>query len=115
MPGRLTFFRNNRVRNPAATTAPVFPLMGLSNQVWLGIVLPLDLGLFGAATCSVYTSHDIVLGPFANPGGGAGIQSTIPIDPTLRGAQTFWQGYLFEIGLNPLNLGTSDYRTVIIQ
>lgn len=103
-----------RLETNAAVTAPVFLLMGLSNQNWLGIVLPLDLGLFGAPTCSAYVSHDVVLGPFANPGGGAGFQTSIPLDPTLRGATSFWQGYLLEFGLNPLNLGTSDYRTVIL-
>jgi hypothetical protein len=104
------------VRSPGASASAVgILIMGTSNTNWLGIVLPLDLGLFGATGCSIYTSHELLLGPFAFVSGSFGISATIPSDPTLRLAPSYWQGYEVDAGINGLGLGTSNYLSVQIR
>jgi hypothetical protein len=104
------------VRSPGASASAVgILIMGTSNTNWLGIVLPLDLGIFGATGCSIYASHELLLGPFAFASGSIGISVTIPNDPTLRFAPTYWQGYEIDAGINGLGLGTSDFLSVQIR
>jgi hypothetical protein len=103
-----------QVETGASNQAPVILMMGLSDQNWLGIALPLDLGLFGAAGCSLYVSQELLLGPLANPGGGAGIQATVPNDPLLTRGTSYWQGLIIDPGANSFGLVTSNLLAVTI-
>ena len=91
-------------------------LMGLSNQNWLGITLPLDLGLFGAgAGCNVYTSHDLIIGPNSFVGTQFSLSGTVPNDPTITGVPNHWQGYQFDPQLSTrLPVATTNGMTVQI-
>lgn len=102
------------VETGASNTAPVFLMMGLSDQNWLGIQLPLDLGLFGARSCSLYVSQEALLGPIGNPGGGAGLQVTIPSDPLLTRGTSYWQGLILDPAANALGLVTTNQLAVTI-
>jgi hypothetical protein len=92
---------------------PYFLVSGISNTNWLGIALPLDLGLFGAAGCSLYCSQEVLLGPFAAT---TSLQATVPSSPFFIGAVSYWQGLLVDPALaGPLPLCTSELVTATIQ
>lgn len=112
-PDRTTTF-GLELETGAANQAPVIFLMGISDQNWLGIQLPLDLGLFGANGCSLYVSQEALVGPFSNPGGGASFQAQIPNDPSLTLGTSYWQGMIIDFGANSLGLATSNTIAVTI-
>lgn len=95
-----------------SAAVPYWLIGGISDQNWLGISLPLDLGLFGGAGCSLYTSQEVVLGPL--PQGGA-LNASIPNLPGLVGARTFWQGFHIDGGIpRALPIATSNFAEVTI-
>jgi hypothetical protein len=99
----------------ASNLAPYFLIFGLSDASYLGIALPLDLGLLGASGCSLYTSQEGVIGPLPNAGGGGSLSVTLPNDPTLAGGVTHWQGFQFGPPIaTPLPLLSSDFLTITI-
>jgi hypothetical protein len=61
--------------------------LGFSNQSWLGIPLPLDLGLVGVAGCSLHVSPDIAI--YSGP--NAPVNLLIPGDAYFVGAEVFFQ------------------------
>jgi hypothetical protein len=112
-PDRSTSFSLD-VATGAANQAPVLLMMGLSDQNWLGIQLPLDLGIFGATGCSLYVSQEALVGPLANPGGGASLQALVPNDPLLTRATSYWQGLIIDPLANSFGLVTSNLLAVTI-
>ncbi|MBK9384958.1 MAG: hypothetical protein IPN34_09095 [Planctomycetes bacterium] len=112
-PGRGTAFALE-VETGASNQAPVLLMMGLSDQNWLGIQLPLDLGLFGATGCSLYVSQEALIGPLANPGGGASLQALLPNDPLLTRATSYWQGLIIDPLANSFGLVTSNMLAITI-
>jgi hypothetical protein len=98
--------------------APAIPILGISNQQWLGIQLPLDLGLLGATGCSLWMSLDVVLPTlFANgagPGTGA-VTLNLPIpNGPYQGAIAF-AGFLVVDPVNGLGLINSPAARITIQ
>ncbi|MBL8896665.1 MAG: hypothetical protein JNM84_03515 [Planctomycetes bacterium] len=99
----------------ASNVSPFFLIFGLSDTNTSGIALPLDLGLFGAPGCSLYTSQEGVIGPLPNVGGGGSLALTLPNDPTLTGGISHWQAFQFGPPIaTPLPLISSDYLTLTI-
>ncbi len=69
----------------SAATSSLY--LGFQSQSWLGLPLPLDLGLVGIAGCSVHVSLDIAL--YSGP--NAPIPLPIPADPLFGDAEVFFQ------------------------
>ncbi len=89
-------------------------MMGLSDQNWLGIQLPLDLGLFDATGCSLYVSQEALIGPLANPGGSASLQALVPNDPLLTRGTSYWQALIIDPPANSFGLVTSNLLAITI-
>ena len=88
--------------------------LGLSDTLWRGLQLPLDLSPFGAPGCSIHTSHETILGPVRFTSGMASYDLPIPNDPTFVGGAAHLQGYHLSPGANPLSLALTDYISVVI-
>lgn len=104
---------NFGLRCEYGAAVPYLLIGGLSDQNWLGIVLPIDLTPAGANGCSIYTSQEIQAGLFS---AGTGLNVQIPRDPTLNGGVSHWQALVFDPGLGGgLPLATSNYATVTLR
>ncbi|MEM7201327.1 MAG: kelch repeat-containing protein [Planctomycetota bacterium] len=94
-------------------TAP-FPatgawIFGLSDSVWGGVPLPLELSSIGAAGCHLWVSADAVV-PFAAPFGRT--QLFVPLtNPALAGAVLFHQAVLLQSAAGITTTG--GWRAVI--
>ncbi|MCB9868584.1 MAG: hypothetical protein H6837_01930 [Planctomycetes bacterium] len=57
--------------------------LGLSRHTWNGLLLPRDMGAFGAPGCVLYTSLDLLVGVRTDSGGQAslslGLPSSVPV------------------------------------
>lgn len=91
-----------------AVTSSMFVFLGLSNQLWGPVLLPVDLTPFGAPNCFLYTSQDTLIGPLANPGGGASLTATFPAVIPGLGVPFYAQGVMIDPGANLLNLATTN-------
>ena len=95
-----------------ASNVPYILVGGLSDQIWLGILLPLDLTPAGATGCSIYTSQEIQAGSYS---AGMGVQVTIPRDPTLVDGTLHWQALQLDFALQrALPLATSNYVSTTV-
>ncbi|MCC6785569.1 MAG: hypothetical protein IT457_22140 [Planctomycetes bacterium] len=91
--------------------APVFMLVGASDQVWYGNPLPLALGPLGAAGCSLLTGPDVVY-PTTNLFGTALWTATLPSG--LAGATIFNQGVILDASANALGLSLTNGGRAIV-
>jgi hypothetical protein len=89
-------------------TAPAFMHVGLSNTNWLGISLPFDLNLIGAASCHAYIDQVLTQGTAAS-GGVASLPFAIPFDLAFVGVPHYVQWTLLDQAANRLGLTTSNY------
>ncbi len=86
-------------RNLPSGTSGVLAI-GVSNQVWLGLGLPLDLTPIGMTACTLFTSGEFQLPVQAR--GTAGLTVIpIPADPNLAGDRLFFQLFVFDALANP--------------
>jgi hypothetical protein len=92
----------------APAQASVFFVLGLSDQSWLGLTLPFDLGIINAPGCRVLCSHDAVLPQTADGAGAASRLLGVPGDPALLAAVFFNQWIVVDPPANPLQLTTSN-------
>jgi len=89
--------------------AAAFLALGLSNASWLGTPLPIDFSALGAPGCSVYCSHDDVIGPISlSPAGTASHNSPIPTACNLVGLIVYSQYLLLDPPANALGLTGSN-------
>jgi len=97
--------------------APAVLAFGLSNKIWMGIPLPLDLGFLGAKGNNLYCSQELVLGTvLAGTGSGVGEGSfTFTLPPASLGLTMYCQWLTLDKGANPLGLVTTNARTLMIQ
>jgi hypothetical protein len=103
------------VTGSPANLVPAILSIGVSDASWLGLPLPLDLALFGAPGCFVYTSNEVLIPGIPNAGGAASLPVVIPNDPTLSGGVAHVQGFQIDLALpTPLPLASSNYLTVTI-
>jgi len=98
----------------ATATHPLYLLAGTSDKNWGGLPLPISLGVVGAPSCFNYISHTIVFGAFPPTNGLATFPLAIPQGSHLIGAQLHFQFFNFEYGLNPPQISTSNYLTMVI-
>ncbi|MBL8896187.1 MAG: LamG domain-containing protein [Planctomycetes bacterium] len=94
------------------------PILGVSDLQWLGIALPLDLGLLGASGCNLWLSLEAVLPTMQANGSGPGTGSValsfpIPNGP-YQGAVAF-AGFLIVDPVNSLGLINSPAARITIQ
>lgn len=85
--------------------APVFMMLGASDQIWYGNGLPFQLAPFGAPLCSLLTGPDVVH-PATNVFGTALWTATLPAG--LAGATVFNQAVIFDPPANGLGLTLSN-------
>jgi hypothetical protein len=97
-----------------SATGPLFLVLGLSDQNWNGVLLPLDLGPFGAPGCSNYVAHALVIGAPQPVNGRATVPFTIPSAPHLFGGTAYTQFFHLDFAANALHLVTSDYLKLTI-
>jgi hypothetical protein len=93
--------------------APVAAMIGLSDMVWGGLPLPIQLP---GTACTIYASFDLALPLVADASGSvsaaAGAPVVVPADGSLQSLQLFHQLVSVVPGANPWNLVLSDKRTV---
>ncbi len=90
-----------------------FGTLGASRSTYLGLALPLDLGVLRAPGCQLLVSMDVV-SPLMNVGGGATWTIPIPNVPALSGAALHQQALVVDPGANPLGLVVSNGLTATL-
>lgn len=91
--------------------APVFMLVGASDQSWYGNPLPLQLAPIGAPGCSLLTGPDVVH-PTTNLFGTALWTATLPAG--LAGATIYNQGVILDASANSLGLTLTNGGRAIV-
>jgi hypothetical protein len=84
-----------------------FVLLGDSRTAWGNLSLPLDLGLIGMPTCTLYANPLLVF-PLPNVGGRATWPVSVPYDPSYVGLSLFAQGGVTSPGANALGVVVSN-------
>jgi len=86
----------------ALPNAPGLLLLGLSNSLWSGISLPVDLGPVGFPGCQLLVSPDFVLGTSTQGSstatGRAAVSLPIPTNPSLSNAVFYAQWIVVGLG-----------------
>lgn len=91
--------------------APATLAIGSSRTTWNGITLPLDLSAFGAPTCMVLTSPDLMV-PLVSRAGIATLSLRVPA--TVLPGQTFFVQAVVLDAVNALGVTTSDARAGMV-
>jgi parallel beta-helix repeat protein len=92
-----------------------FFLLGVSNSNSSLGPLPLDLGAFGAPTCFVRVSTELITYLVGSPGSGSATFSLpVPNLAIYLGVQFFTQGLILDAAANALGLTMSDAAVVIV-
>ena len=90
------------------TAAAPFIAVGMSNQQWGAIKLPLDLGILGLPGCKLLVGADVTL-PLRNSAGSARFDLAIPgKNPWLLGKNLYLQGLALDLKANPLGVALSN-------
>lgn len=98
----------------APANANTFLIFGLSNTVWNGINLPVDLGIIGAAGCPASIDHLIVLPGLAGASGNRQVSYVYPNVAAFVGRLLFSQYFIVDPGANALGLvTTNNFRTTL--
>ena len=70
--------------------------VGVSNSIFNGQPLPLDLSIFGLAGCFLYNSADLLIPFIATQDGLFGLPKPLPANPALAGMTTHYQAFLVD-------------------
>jgi hypothetical protein len=89
---------------PAATP---FMTVGISNQQWGAIKLPLDLGFLGMPGCKLFVSADVSL-PLKSNAGAARCDLAIPTVAEFVGKSFYLQGLVLDRKANRLGVALSN-------
>lgn len=92
---------------------PAIFLIGISNQMWGAIPLPLGGGPFGAPGCNLYVSPDLSFNTMA-VNGECRLTGSIPQSVTLVGGGFFAQALVFDPPANTLGFTFTNYVTATI-
>lgn len=94
-------------RGPAGGVA--YLTLGNSRTNWLGLLLPVGLGIINAPGCNIYVDHDVVLGPFAlSRTGATSLNVNIADVCGLIGVHLYTQYLVFDPGANGLGITSSN-------
>jgi hypothetical protein len=96
----------------AAALAPAFLALGVREDRWNGLPLPLDLGPIGAPACRVY--HEFVAAlPYATDASGNS-KYALALPANAAGFQVKATWVVLDAAANPSGFTTSDYATLIL-
>ncbi|HKB17215.1 MAG TPA: integrin alpha, partial [Planctomycetota bacterium] len=73
-------------------------IVGFDATSWLGVPLPIDLGILGIPGCSLRVSADVLLVTTTNGSGRAVFPHPTPADPALSGATVYYQWFVVDPG-----------------
>lgn len=79
-------------------------LTGSSSSSWLGVGLPLSLGLAGAPGCTVLASGEVQTPVQVDAAGAAAVVMRVPATPSLVSLSLFQQWLILDAAANPLGL-----------
>jgi hypothetical protein len=89
-------------------------VVGLSDALYLGVPLPIDLGIVGAPGCLAEVSIDAQLPLSGDAQGDAVFAIEIPYIGALNGAAFYCQAAVLDLGANALNITTSNSAACVI-
>ncbi|MCB9892141.1 MAG: hypothetical protein H6833_10875 [Planctomycetes bacterium] len=98
----------------AAANTTAFLSVGVSDALWLGLPLPIDLTSSGATGCSVLCSWDIPIPVPTDAYGFAALTLPTPNDPNLLWLELFQQWAVFDPTANALGLTTTQAARGVI-
>ena len=87
-------------------------VVGLSDRFLGPVTLPIDLTLWGAPGCSLYSSQELILGPLAPQNRRSTTRINVPSFPGLVGARSYFQGIVLDPAANTLGLSTTALLTL---
>lgn len=87
---------------------PAFLMFGISDQSWATLPLPLDLAVFGAPNCWLFTSADTMLLVMLDGSGSHTFAAPLPNNAGLMGFTFFNQVAALVPGANALSMLTSN-------
>ena len=94
---------------------PAVMVFGLNNTSWLGMPLPVNLGLFGAPACDMWTSSNSFQLQFMDGAGQLAMPLGVPNIPGLAGVQLFVQAAPLAPNSNPLSLEFSNAGRLLLN
>ncbi|MCA8957840.1 MAG: hypothetical protein KDC87_17320, partial [Planctomycetes bacterium] len=96
----------------ARSTTPALLVVGLSSTKWLGLPLPLDMGIFGAPGCMIWNDPILQVGAVTNTTGAIDFKVTIP--SAFGSGTVYAHWWVRDVGANSFGVTTSDYATFIL-
>ncbi len=96
---------NIEVGSLAANASP-FVMLGFNATTWSGGNLPFSFGVLGAMGCDLQVSNDFNFSATKNGSVGT-LPLAVPNDARLIGVSIFVQGFVLDVGANPLGLVVS--------
>lgn len=87
---------------------PAFFFWGFTDTNWVGLPIPVDLAIFGAPGCNVWTSSETPNFLLLDPNGRATQTIAVPATATLSGFTFFNQVAMTEPAANPMGLKVSN-------
>jgi hypothetical protein len=87
--------------------------LGVSNRMWRGFSLPLQLDAFGMPGCRLFVSTELA-SPLFNWGGNATWMALIPNDMSLAGRSFYMQALAIDRVANPLGAVMSNTMAGVI-
>jgi hypothetical protein len=87
--------------------------IGLSNQFWNGLLLPLPLDPLGAHGCTLHIGPIVTRSAAVEPGGTAATSLRVPSDPGLIGGRLYMQ-WIAPDARNALGLSVSSAAMVLL-
>ena len=108
-PGQVSTIRIDNL----PTNTPAMLLVGTSAKNWLGVPLPIALGVAGLPGCNLSVAPEVAL-LFVSGSGAAQAAWMVPNLPAFAGQPMFFQSMFKQVGLNPTGIGASrGYATRI--
>jgi hypothetical protein len=91
----------------ARANTSAFLFLGASDQSWLGLPLPMNLGPAGAPGCSLWCSGDVIHSVATNASGAASFSYSVPNDRGLIGGVFFNDYLVYDPTANALKFVTT--------
>jgi hypothetical protein len=91
----------------ARPAAPALLFTGVSDSAWNGLMLPADLGMFGAPGCAILASGEVILTGVTDGLGQGAFSVRLPVSSALVSRPLFHQGTVLDQGANAFGVATS--------